>query len=90
MGEGEGRAVLWGDDRKTKLMMVLIHIRCFGGQASERAATVGFDGVVKCLIRALVPKPISKCLLVGHSFCRLPIQNWDLKKGLFWSHFLVE
>ena len=74
-------------------MIVFIHISlswCFGGQTSEWAATVGFHGVVKCLIRALVPKPISKCLLVGHSFCRLPIQNWDLKKGLFWSHFLVE
>ena len=51
--------------------MVLIHISLddvIGGQTLERAATVCYHGVVKRLVRALVLKPISKPLLVGHSF----------------------
>ena len=41
----------------------------------EWAATVGNHRVIKCLIRPLVPKPISNCLFVSHFFGRLPVEN---------------
>ena len=74
---GEGEAGFVGRGEKYKKYkyktMVLIHISLDdvigpGGQTLERAATVCYHGVVKRLIRALVLEPISKPLLVGHSF----------------------
>ena len=41
----------------------------------EWASTVGYHRVIKCLIRSLVLKPISKCLFVGHFFGRFPVEN---------------
>ena len=63
---------------------------CYHGlvKTLEWAATVSYHGLVKRLIRALVLKPISNRLLVGHSFRRyynVPIQNWDLPRTLYFK-----
>jgi len=62
-----GRGTLGEGEEGTKMIIFIYRIR-FRGQTSEWAPTVGYHGVVKCLIGSPVLKPISNCLLVCHSF----------------------